>query len=248
MNKSKLREQIVLHEGLRLEAYKDTVGVWTIGVGRNMETNPVSDELGRTVNYPGGRITRDEAMILLDNDLNGAIADVRRNISFFDSLSEPRQMVLVDMAFNLGMRGLLGFRNMLSAVQSGDYARAAAEMLNSRWANQVGRRARTLSDMMENNRYFDGMSGPATSGSRTSSSSGGSSSGSRFSRGSSSSGSSGSSGGRDSDPSRGSDPRGSSGSRFSRDRDNGGSGGRDRDSGRDDDPRDRDGGGGGFSR
>jgi lysozyme len=153
MNIDKLREQLVVHEGLRLKPYRDTVGVWTIGVGRNMQANPIEDEIGRRVGPEG--ITRAEAMLLLRNDINRTVRDVRNNISFFDRLSEPRQHVIVDMAFNLGITGLLKFKKTLSSIEKGAYHQAAVEMLDSTWAQQVKGRARRLSDMMDNNRPFE---------------------------------------------------------------------------------------------
>ena len=200
MDKAKMRQQLIAHEGLRLEAYQDHLGFWTIGVGRNMQANPVDRELGRHVPFPGGRITQDEAMILLNNDIDRFERSVQRNISAYNRVSEPRQHVLVDMAFNLGITGLLGFRNMLQALSNGDYNRTADEMLNSDWANQVGRRARTLADMMRNNRYFDGIAGPVTGG--------GSSGGGSTGGGGNSGGSGGNTDPRDIDPGGGGrDPR-----------------------------------------
>jgi len=172
MNKSKLREQLKFHEGLRLKPYYDTEGIKTIGVGRNMEANPPDDELGRRVGPDG--ISEQEAMKLLDNDIDKCVRDVERNISSYGRLSEPRQHVLLDMCFNLGINGLLKFQNMLAAVDRGDYARAADEMLNSKWANQVKGRATRLANMMRNNTSFENSSSSSYSGG---SSSGGSSGG-----------------------------------------------------------------------
>jgi lysozyme len=68
-------------------------------------------------------------------------------------LSEPRQVVLVCMAYQLGVAGLLGFKNMLAATASGDYKKAAAEMLNSRWARQTPNRAQRMAKQMESGQY-----------------------------------------------------------------------------------------------
>lgn len=122
MDLEKLREQLIRHEGLRLRPYRCTGNKLTIGVGRNLEDRGISKE---------------EAMIFLDNDLKRCIEECRHNIPVFDSLSEPRQHVLVDMCFNLGMAGMMKFRKMLSALESGSYHLAADEMMNSRWARQV---------------------------------------------------------------------------------------------------------------
>ena len=128
-----LKEQLLLHEGIRLKPYKDTVGKWTIGVGRN-----ISDK----------GITKVEALIMLDTDIAEATADCRRYIEFFDALDDVRQRVLIDMAFNMGIHGLLGFKGTLAAIKRGDYNEAADRMLDSKWAEQVGRRAHRLASWM----------------------------------------------------------------------------------------------------
>lgn len=130
---NQLQKQLVLHEGCRLKPYRCTSGKLTIGIGRNL------DDVG---------ISRDEAMVLLWNDISKAIAGVRTELPWFEQLDSIRQRVLVDMAVNLGIDGLLAFKQTLSAIASGDYDRAATEMLNSRWAGQVGERARRLARMM----------------------------------------------------------------------------------------------------
>jgi len=73
---------------------------------------------------------------------------LRHSISFFDALSVNRQNVLIDMAYNMGITGLLKFRKMLAALERGDYEAAAKEMKNSFWAEQVKDRAKTLIEMM----------------------------------------------------------------------------------------------------
>lgn len=130
-----LTASVKAHEGLSLSMYTDSTGHWTIGYGRNIQDDGISQA---------------EANMLLKNDLNNAIAACQHLWPWFDGLDGPRQRVLVEMLFNMGQSRLLEFRNMLAAVQAGDYARAAAEMLRSVWATQVGIRARQLSDLMQN--------------------------------------------------------------------------------------------------
>jgi lysozyme len=117
-----------------LKAYKDSVGKLTIGVGRNL------DDVG---------ISEDEAMLLLDNDLLGVFTDLDRYCPWWRRMTEARQMVLADMCFNMGISRLMGFMKTLSAMQGGRYEVAAVEMLDSKWATQVGKRATTLSEMMK---------------------------------------------------------------------------------------------------
>jgi len=126
-------KQIIEHEGIRLKPYLDTVGKWTIGVGRNLSDKGIS---------------REEAMMLLYNDIDDVLREIEKRIPFWSRLSDARQMVLADMAFNLGVSGLLGFKKMLAALEDGDYETARCEMLASKWARQVKGRALKLARMM----------------------------------------------------------------------------------------------------
>tara|TARA_R110000803_G_scaffold138974_1_gene205652 strand:+ start:2155 stop:2550 length:396 start_codon:yes stop_codon:yes gene_type:complete len=125
--------QLVKHEGLRLKPYTDTVGKLTIGVGRNLTDNGVSELEAE------GMCIRD--MSDVDNDLD-------RNIAWWREMTPKRQMVFVDMCFNLGWPRFSRFRLTLASAADGDYAVAADEMLDSRWARQVGTRAEVLATMM----------------------------------------------------------------------------------------------------
>ena len=134
MNIPALKEQLARHEGVRLAPYRDSVGKLTIGIGRNL------DDVG---------ISEAEARVLLENDIIVVLADLDRQLPWWRTLSETRQLVLADMCFNLGIRRLAGFQKTLAAMQQGDWTTAAREMLDSKWAEQVGRRAQTLAQMMQ---------------------------------------------------------------------------------------------------
>ena len=133
LNQAALRRQIRLHEGERLKVYKCTAGKLTIGVGRNLEDRGISIE---------------ESNMLLDNDLAAFQVELLRKLPWVADLDDVRQRVLIDMAFNLGISGLLTFKNTLAAIKRGDYEKAAPMMLDSKWATQVGKRAERLSTMM----------------------------------------------------------------------------------------------------
>ena len=128
-----LKEQLVRHEGLRLTVYDCPAGYKTIGVGRNLE---------------GKGITKEEALYLLENDISYFTEQLRDNLEWFDDIPEEKQQILINMAFNLGVAGLMNFKNMLSAVEEGRWADASTEMLDSKWAQQVGVRAIELSGAM----------------------------------------------------------------------------------------------------
>jgi lysozyme len=134
-SKAAMYRQLVQHEGLRLTPYTDTVGKLTIGVGRNLTDNGVSEL---------------EAEGMCIRDMDDVDADLDRNVAWWREMSEPRQMVFVDMCFNLGWPRFSQFRRMLASAEDGDYATAADEMIDSRWARQVGTRADLLETMMRN--------------------------------------------------------------------------------------------------
>jgi len=130
----RIKEQLIRHEGLRLKPYRCTAGRLTIGIGRNL------DDCG---------ISQSEAYIMLINDIMNCEKQLQSKIpDIYNGLDEVRKSVLLNMCFNLGINGLLGFKNTLAFVKAGDWERAANNMLVSRWAKQVGRRAIELSELM----------------------------------------------------------------------------------------------------
>ncbi len=128
-----IREQLIKHEGLRLKPYKDSLGIYTIGVGRNL------DDVG---------ISEDEALYLLDNDIAN-VEEQCSHFAWFSDLSLIRKQVIIDMVFNLGLTRFLKFKKTISYLSIGDFKSAAKEMLDSKWKEQVGIRAITLSLMLE---------------------------------------------------------------------------------------------------
>ena len=131
---TRLRDQLIQDERLRLSMYTDSVGVHTIGVGHNLDAKPIS---------------RRAAMVILDDDIADSMAEMDRAMPWWRTLDEVRQMVLANMCFNLGLGGLLSFRKALMAMKRGDYVAAAEDMKDSKWYTQVGARAVRLVNAME---------------------------------------------------------------------------------------------------
>lgn len=130
----KLMDQLIRHEGIRLKPYKCPAGKLTIGIGRNIEDNG---------------ITEAEAIILLMNDIERCKWEVDTAIPFAIRLDKARYDVLVNMCFNMGISRLRTFRKMLLALENEDYKKAAIEGLDSRWARQVGNRAIELMNIIK---------------------------------------------------------------------------------------------------
>lgn len=145
--------RLILHEGLKLNPYKDTKGLLTIGIGRCIETNPFTYEEIKAVGDWQNGITRNAAYMLCKNDIIRCINELKKNISFFEKLDQERQYVLIDMCFNMGINKLLCFKKMLSALGIGNYNKAAEEILNSSYAKQVGKRADRLSNCIKTGRF-----------------------------------------------------------------------------------------------
>lgn len=133
-----LTTQLRRDEGVKAAAYQDHLGFWTIGVGRLIDSRK-----------PGAGLRPDEIDYLLANDIKDRVAALRKALPWFDDLTEPRQGVLVNMAFQLGTAGLLEFKKTLALIQSGDYGKAAIQMLASKWAQQTPERARRLAEQMK---------------------------------------------------------------------------------------------------
>jgi lysozyme len=119
-------------EGVRLKPYADTTGHLTIGVGHNLTDKGISLAVAEAI---------------LDEDVDEVLLALL-NLPWFVALSDVRQQAVANMAFNLGVSGLLQFTRMVAALERGDYIAAASEMLASLWARQVGARADRLAVMM----------------------------------------------------------------------------------------------------
>lgn len=126
-------QQLIRHEGLRLKPYKCSAGKLTIGVGRNLDDNG---------------ITEAEAMYLLQNDIISCMREVDTQFPEAKNLDLKRYNVIINMCFNIGAVRLRGFKKMWIAIAGEDYKEAAKQMLDSKWARQVGKRAIELSETM----------------------------------------------------------------------------------------------------
>lgn len=133
MNYEKLAAQLEIDEGKRTHIYTDTVGKITGGIGRNLSDRAFSE---------------DEIALMLKNDIAIVEHDLNHNLPWWRGMCDARQNVLANMAFNVGINRLLGFKNALSAMQNAKYDKAADEMLDSDWARQVSNRAMRLAAVM----------------------------------------------------------------------------------------------------
>lgn len=134
MNITAFTGMMIRHEGLSLKPYKCTSGKLTIGFGRNL------DDAG---------ISKDEAALMLSNDVDAVVADLRELFGDFDDFAEDRQHALMSVRYNLGPDGFRGFEKMIEAVRLGAWDAAARELLDSKRTKQVGQRAWVESTMLK---------------------------------------------------------------------------------------------------
>jgi len=134
-----LIEQLKRHEGFRSKPYLCTAGKLTIGYGRNL------DDVG---------ISKTEAEYLLKRDIQKCIEQLHARFPVVERLDTVRFDCLINMCFNLGISRLAKFKKMWEAIENNEYKRASEEMLDSKWANQVGVRAQELAYQMLTGKYY----------------------------------------------------------------------------------------------
>ena len=133
MNLQKLIEELKRDEGVKFKPYHCSADKLTIGVGRNLEDVGISES---------------ESDFLLANDIDNCVSELERTFNWYSNLSDVRKRVMINMCFNLGLSRLLNFKKFLSAIEAADWEEAGVQMLDSKWARQVGPRATRLKDMM----------------------------------------------------------------------------------------------------
>lgn len=133
MNTETLKAALVRDEGRRAKVYMDSVGIPTVGVGRNLQDKGLSNK---------------EIDVLLENDIAECVNDLVASFAWFATLDEVRQHVVLNMRFQLGPSRFRSFKTMLAAIARQDYAAAADAMRFSKWADQVPVRANRLIEEM----------------------------------------------------------------------------------------------------
>tara|TARA_R110000822_G_scaffold67594_3_gene164524 strand:+ start:642 stop:1064 length:423 start_codon:yes stop_codon:yes gene_type:complete len=139
--RDKLIEMLKVHEGVETYAYKCSENKTTIGVGRNV------DKAG------GLGLSDDEVDYLLQNDIDRVILELDSEYDWFSDLDDVRQDAMIDISFNLGQTRLRAFKKALSAMSEGDWDEAADQFMDSRWSEQVGIRAKNLTEMIRSGSY-----------------------------------------------------------------------------------------------
>ena len=142
-----------------LTVYQDTLGIDTIGIGRNLKDRGISKEELDYMDIPNmdiiyeHGISEADARYLAMNDIAIVENELCRVHPCVEELDSVRQLILMDMAFNMGVPRLCKFKKMWNAVHEENFEAAGLEMMDSRWARQVGGRAKKLSDAMKTGEF-----------------------------------------------------------------------------------------------
>lgn len=147
MNTAALERSTEAHEGFSEHPYRDTLRLWTFGIGRCLETNPLTPAEYRYLldgSHLSLAITHEGARWLMRQQIDKTVRELAAELAFWPGLADTAQNVLVEMAYQMGVPRLLGFRQMLVYLSRHDYTAAAAEGLDSLWAKQTPKRAQEL--------------------------------------------------------------------------------------------------------
>lgn len=137
-NYEKMAKIIRRREGLCFQPYRCQAGKLTIGYGHNLDARGISLEA---------------AELLLRQDIQIAYKQVKNTFPWWAKLSAARLFVMVDLVFNMGLSAVCGFKKMLAALEDGNYETAASELLDSRYARQLGQRAHENAEMLKSGEW-----------------------------------------------------------------------------------------------
>lgn len=145
--------RLIRNEGISFKPYKCPAGYLTIGVGRNLELNPLTKEEKEVIGDVMSGITKDQAFMLLRHDVDGVRRDLDQHFPFWKELNDDRQFVMIDLCFNMGINKLLDFKNTMRFLAQGNYERAADNLLLSKYAKQVKSRAERNANCIRTGKY-----------------------------------------------------------------------------------------------
>ena len=133
MDIEKLKQTLIIDEGLKLKLYLDHLGIETIGVGRNLRDRGISEE---------------KAMQMLDEDIEIIQHELSQNLPFYDEMPEAVQLALCNLCFNMGISRLLQFKKTLQHLKNKEFGKASDELLDSRYATQLPNRSKRVADLI----------------------------------------------------------------------------------------------------
>jgi len=143
-----IEKMISSDEGKKLNAYLCTRGFKTVGIGHNLDADSSLDILKRKLNI-GDKITEAECSALFKRDLDNVYAGIKRNMPFFDTLDDKYKPVIINMIFQMGINGVMAFKNTLQAMRDNNAQKAIAGIRASKYHSQTPERAERMVSLIE---------------------------------------------------------------------------------------------------
>ena len=148
MTTQQLYDEVKFEEGEKLKAYKDRNGIWSIGIGHNIEVDPtLQPQLNHLI---AEGITQEQSQQLFATDMQKATADLDKHLPWWRQLDDIRQDAVVNIVFNRGINGFLAFHHTVDALQQKQYALAARNLLATKpWSTEIPERAKRIANQIE---------------------------------------------------------------------------------------------------
>ena len=140
-------QRLEFHEGFRDKPYYCSEGKLTIGIGHNTEARPFTEEEKKAIGDWKKGITKNMAYMILRNDMEICLKDLRK-LGFWYYLDNERRYALLDMCFQLGINGLLKFKKMLEAIRVKDYSEASRQCLDSNYHRETPKRCERIAKLI----------------------------------------------------------------------------------------------------
>lgn len=153
LSNDEIIQRLVYHEGCVLKPYKCTEGFLTIGVGRNLETNPLTEHERKVCGDYMHGITKNAAFYLLRNDIDRVVEECAKAFPFWANLDNERQYALLDMVFCQGIAGVLKYKKMLGSMGVGNWNDASEHCLDSRWHTQAKKRCERIAELIRTGKW-----------------------------------------------------------------------------------------------
>lgn len=151
-----IQDRLLFNEGFRSKPYFCIKGKQTIGIGRNLDANPITPEEEKVIGakWISEGITKNGALYLLRNDIEKVLKQLNKELPWWNTMNQDRQYVMIDLCFQLGINGLLKFKKTLNYLMDSEYKLASDELLNSNYAKQTPKRAKRNSDCIKCGKYI----------------------------------------------------------------------------------------------
>ncbi len=167
VSNERVLKELALEEGIRYTTYRCTAGYLTIGIGHNLDAEPIDHLIGRKLSL-NPRLTKSELILVFNHDVEKVKRQLDQHLPWWRGCPSFAQYVLISLCFNMGIGGLVrrnppkynglrGFVNTLKRFEAHDWNGAARGLENAKWYRQVGNRGPKICNILRYQRFPDGL-------------------------------------------------------------------------------------------